>query len=76
MNHWIDRARLDYRRSANYELTIAPAGLAASSTMRDIYRALLEQIARDPRGAIRARVSVPTSRKVVLAFKTARSFGL
>lgn len=76
MNHWIDRARLDYRRSANYELTIAPAGLAASSTMRDIYRALLEQIARDPHAAIRARVSVPTSRKVVLAFKTARSFGL
>ena len=76
MNHWIERARLEYRRSRNYELTIAPAGLAASSAMRDIYRELLEQIARDPRAALRDRVSVPTSRKVVLALKTARSFGL
>lgn len=76
MQHWIDRTRLEYRRSRNYELTIAPAGLAASTAMRDIYRALLEQIARDPRAALQARVSVPTSRKVILALRTARSFGL
>lgn len=76
MQHWIERARLEYRRSRNYELTIAPAGVAASTAMRDIYRELLEQIARDPRAALQARVSVPTSRKVVLALKTARSFGL
>lgn len=76
VDHWITRARLEYRRSANYELTIAPAGLAASTGMRDIYRELLEQIARDPRAALRSRVSLPTSRKVLLAFKTARSLGL
>lgn len=76
MQHWIERARLEYRRSRNYELTIAPAGVAASTAMRDIYRELLEQIAKDPRAALQARVSVPTSRKVVLALKTARSFGL
>lgn len=76
MDHWITRARLEYRRSANYELTIATAGLAASTGMRDIYRELLEQIARDPRAALRSRVSLPTSRKVLLAFKTARSLGL
>lgn len=76
MNHWIERARLAYRRSRNYELTIAPPGLAPSTAMRDIYRELLSQIARDPRAALRSRVSVPTSRKVVLALKTARSFGL
>jgi phytoene synthase len=75
-HHWVDRARLEYRRSRNYELTIAPAGLAASTAMRDIYRELLEQIARDPRAAVQSRVSVPTSRKVVLALKTAKSFGL
>ncbi len=76
MRHWIERARLEYRRSRNYELTIAPAGVAASTAMRDIYRELLEQIARDPRAALRERVSVSTSRKVVLALKNARSFGL
>lgn len=76
MGHWIERARLEYRRSRNYELTVAPAGLAASTAMRDIYRELLEQIARDPRAALRSRVTVPTSRKVVLALKTAKSMGL
>ncbi len=76
MRYWIERTRLEYRRSRHYELTIAPAGVAASTAMRDIYRALLERIARDPRAALQARVSVPTSRKVVLALRTARSFGL
>ena len=37
---------------------------------------VLEQIARDPRAALRSRVTVPTSRKVVLALKTAKSMGL
>lgn len=75
MEHWIERTRLEYRRSQNYELTIAPAGLAASTAMRDIYRELLERIARDPRDALRSRVTVPKSRKALLALKTARSFG-
>jgi phytoene synthase len=76
MRHWIGRARLEYRRSRNYELTVAPAGLAVSTAIRDIYSELLDRVAADPRAALRGRVSIPTSRKMFLALKTARSTGL
>jgi phytoene synthase len=64
MNFQIERARSYYEMSLKLEQYITPDCRATSLAMMRIYRALLEQIARDPRRVLTERVRVSKSRKL------------
>lgn len=67
MNAEIDRARQAYDASAGLEAHLHPDGRASSWALMEVYRRLLERIARDPGAVRRGRVALPVSTKLRIA---------
>ena len=74
MRSMIDRAREHFVRSQPLDAMIDPTCRPTLWAMTEIYRELLERIARDPSQISRKRVSLPTLRKVFIALR-ARGMG-
>lgn len=74
MRVMIDRAREHFVRSQPLDALIDPSCRPTLWALTEIYRELLERIARDPSQISRKRVSLPTLRKVVIALR-ARGMG-
>ena len=71
MRFQIERARRYYRASAALERHIEPDCRATSWAMMEIYRRLLERIARRPRDVLRRRVSLGKLEKLAIACQAA-----
>ena len=67
MHFQIERARAYYRASAELERHIQPDCRATSWAMMEIYRRLLERIARRPRQVLQRRVSLGKLEKLAIA---------
>jgi len=74
MRSMIDRAREHFVRSQPLDAMIDPTCRPTLWAMTEIYRELLERIARDSSQISRKRVSLPTLRKVFIALR-ARGMG-
>lgn len=74
MRAMIDRAREHFVRSQPLDAMIDPTCRPTLWALTEIYRELLERIARDPSQISRKRVSLPTLRKVLIALR-ARGMG-
>ena len=74
MRAMIDRAREHFMRSQPLDAMIDPMCRPTLWALTEIYRELLERIARDPSQISRKRVSLPTLRKVMIALR-ARGMG-
>ncbi len=70
----ISLAREHFVRSAPLDAMITPACRPTLRAMTEIYRQLLEQLARDPARIVRERVALSTVRKVFIGLR-ARSMG-
>jgi phytoene synthase len=68
----IDRARWYYEKSAALENRIAPDSRPTLAAMTEIYRRLLERIARSPELVMQRRVSLPIWQKVAIGWRAAR----
>ena len=69
MGQMIGRARDHFERSAPLEAMITPACRPTLRAMTEIYRQLLEQIARDPSRVTRERVALSTVRKILIGLR-------
>ncbi|MEX0885420.1 MAG: phytoene/squalene synthase family protein [Phycisphaeraceae bacterium] len=67
MRFQIERARGYYRASAGLERAIEPGCRGTSWAMMEIYRRLLERIARRPRDVLQRRVRLGTLEKLAIA---------
>ncbi len=65
----IERARCRYEASDGLEGMIEPACRPTLWALTQIYRELLERIARDPRAVVQGRVALPVHRKVMIALR-------
>lgn len=70
----ISLAREHFVRSAPLDRMVTPACRPTLRAMTEIYRQLLERIARDPSRIVRERVALSTLRKVLIGLR-ARSMG-
>lgn len=73
---WIAEARRLYAASSALESTIDPSCARVSWALAEVYRALLEAIAREPRRVVQGRVSVAKRRKATIALKGYLGVGL
>jgi len=73
MGFQIERARSFYASSAGLEDHLDPDGRAASWALMEVYRRLLERIAKDPMAVLCTRVSVPRWQKAAVLVKSGLS---
>jgi len=69
MRDMIELAREHFVRSEALDGMIDPSGRPTLWALTEIYRGLLDRIARDPSQIVRKRVSVPTFHKLMIAFR-------
>lgn len=69
MTFQIERIRSYYERSNDLETWITPACRPTSWTIMQIYRALFDRIAADPRQVLRRRVALSAPAKVMIALR-------
>lgn len=67
IGEWIERARSLYEASRDLESVIDPSCARVSWALSEVYRALLDSIARSPDRVARQRVAVARSRKASIA---------
>ncbi|MDA1025160.1 MAG: phytoene/squalene synthase family protein [Planctomycetota bacterium] len=68
----IEHAAAFYRRSSGLEKHISSECRATSWAMTEIYRGLLDRIARDPRRVVKERVRLGSMRKMSIAWRAKR----